>query len=139
MNSKQRYEYLRRRGKVIEHTQTFAGHVALVRLTRPMTAYKKVRAFENGQWWDGRTVATLRIPKGALVTTAGGPKMRASRAKVVGFSRKGMKEARSLHAVSFKYRLGRVVRPCFAFDEDAGDMCASGIHFYLTFAGARGH
>lgn len=136
--TEQRFEHLRRRGKVLFHEERWAGRVALVRLTRPMLAYKKVRAFAEGGWY-AFTVAHLRIPKGALVSTSGGSKLRASRAVVLGFGRKGMKEGRSIHDINFKYQLGRTVHPRRGFDEDAGSTCSSGIHFYLTLGGARRH
>ncbi len=39
----------------------------------------------------------------------------------------------------FHYAPGKLVRPRKPFNENIGEVCGSGIHFYLTEAEARAH
>jgi hypothetical protein len=90
---------------------------------------------------DGRIVQ-LVIAKSAKRSHGNERKCRCSRAKVKAiFLADGVpcEEARSLHDETFVYKVGAVVEPKDAFDEDRWNTCGSGIHFYLTRLEAENH
>lgn len=118
----------------------------------PLTLYKKVftypklRAFFNAYGISkAEIIAKLEVPRTAErhVDISSG-KIRVSEAVVVGFyaidgdklSETPYKPGifttvRSLHDKSFKYKVGKTVKPKFAFDTSDED-CGSGIHGFLT-------
>ena len=85
---------------------------------------------------DGKIVK-LEIPEEAKRCSGLGRKCRASKAKVLAIYGAMSdvpldEEARSGYDESFVYRVGDVVEPKEAFEENRFDECSSGIHFYLT-------
>ena len=82
---------------------------------------------------DG-SVAKLIIPARAKRSNATGRKCRASYARVDKIFDKNGKKINtgfSQHESSFKYTVGKIVRPD-DFDENRWNECASGIHFFIT-------
>lgn len=136
----------------------------LVRLSAPLIVYKKVTVRSHDKHTLGKAIATLRIPRGALVSRANSSKHRTSEAKVVSidFTRTELDALKyrikrhnthmygaswSLDSLvftslsyighNFKYRVGRIVRPKGRkFDKDPANQCASGIHFFRHRMGA---
>lgn len=118
----------------------------------PLTLYKKVvtypklKAFFHDYGTSkAEIIAMLEVPRTAErhVDIASG-KIRVSEAVVVGFyaidgdklSETPYKPGifttvRSIHDTSFKYKVGKTVKPKFAFDTSDED-CGSGIHGFLT-------
>jgi hypothetical protein len=106
----------------------------LFRLTKPLIVFKKASALDKrgGSLWK-HTIITLRLASGTVVAYNNYfCKLRASRARVVDFSGKGVVKARSYHDPRFIYARNKVVRPRRPFTKDPAYTCASGIHFYLT-------
>jgi hypothetical protein len=114
----------------------------IVRLTKPLIGYKKVT---TRSCWSGtrRTIVTLEIPVGALVVTSDmthawrfPAKFRTDIAKVVAFGDKQAPMGWSEHDPDFEYYVGDIVMPRRPFVH-ANNHCSSGIHFFLTYSGAR--
>ena len=114
---------------------------------KPITGWKKSFVREIGY-----CIIELLIPANATRYQPENYKCRASRAKVLGiYSYKqtyhhgemvpaGLELTRvsdtyvacSLRYPSFKYEVGKVVKPVRKFDKNFKEDCASGIHFFLT-------
>ena len=75
-------------------------------------------------------IVKLLIPKEAKRSHAFGRKCRAEYAKVVEIY--NSKEAISSHDNSFKYEVGKIVKPKNKFSENWKEECESGIHFFIT-------
>lgn len=88
-------------------------------------------------------IVTLLIPKKAKRCSATGRKCRAEYAKVLKIeserSGRPVKSAHSEHDTTFKYEVGKIVRPRDSFELDRWKECAPGIHFYLTRGEAERH
>lgn len=99
------------------------------------TAFKKVY-FLNKPY-----IAQLYVPADAKRSSATSRKCRCSKAKVIKFFTSDRKVAKldSAHSQwdpKFYYHKGKYVEPEYPFDEDRWEECASGIHFFMTFAEA---
>lgn len=80
-------------------------------------------------------IAKLRIPEGAKRSHAFGRKCRAEFAEVLELWTPGGTPAPlgvSQHDVSFRYEVGKIVRPSTPFSENWEEECAPGIHFFIT-------
>jgi len=86
-------------------------------------------------------IAKLEIPEKAKRSSAFGRKCRASEAKVLGMwpiiddkpdFEHPIDVAQSCYDSGFKYAVGEIVRPQFAYCENPYEECASGIHFFIT-------
>jgi len=84
-------------------------------------------------------ICKLLIPAAAKRTaTPISRKCRAAKAKVLAlFSSDGTELPKgaiafSSHDSTFEYRVGRVVKPVDAFNDDIREECTSGIHFFIT-------
>lgn len=86
-----------------------------------LQVYKKLR---HG------VIVTLEIPKDAKRSSATTNKCRAEYAIPIAFSNNA-KEGWSLHDATFRYSLGKTIKPD-RFDECRWNECAPGIHFFLT-------
>jgi hypothetical protein len=111
------------------------NHLWIVK--KPLLVYKKV--IISKKQGLKTTVAILELPVGAEIVyndeyTRG--KMRASVAKVVGFTNKKITRAISGHDLNFKYIKNEIVQPTHEFDRSSSP-CESGIHFFLTEVAAR--
>jgi uncharacterized protein DUF5758/pentapeptide repeat protein len=109
------------------------AHTQFIPETGCFIGWKKCR--------DGRIVR-LAIAKSAKRSHGSERKCRCSKAKVREiFLADGTpcEEAHSLHDETFIYRVGAIVEPKEAFDEDRWNTCGSGIHFYLTRIEAENH
>jgi Family of unknown function (DUF5758) len=124
------------------------GH--LFEVISPIRVFKKVYV-NGGNHFDVRAVvAELEIPVGALVvvpTELGGlehrimfQKQRASEAKVIRIrdisTDATYKTAESAFDCTFKYTVGKTVKPTKAFNK-IDYACTSGIHFFRTYTQAR--
>ena len=92
-------------------------------------AWKKCNDSSN---WPA--IVKLLIPADAKRSSATTRKCRASKAKVLEIrDHLGhfTKEVSSMHAISFKYRVGEFVE-VEDFDENRWNECSSGIHFFIT-------
>jgi len=85
---------------------------------------------------DG-VIVKLYIGKTAKRSHGGERKCRASRVKVAEVF--GRNVGVSLHDETVIYRKGEVVEPKNGWGEDRWEVCAPGIHFYLTRAEAEAH
>lgn len=140
-----RFHRLKRHGKVLLEIKEDKFHRRqpgiLVKLTRPLVAYKKVINADN---YYSKAVITLVIPKGALVVYHKNHqgKMRASEAKVTGMPR-NCKRAYAMHTGGnfnpFWYERGKIVKPRRAFAKNVRRVCCSGIHFFLTRRAAENY
>lgn len=83
-------------------------------------------------------IVKLLIPEDALRSSGTSRKCRASKAIVLEFQDyEGHVLPDNLPVVSaynraFHYRVGRLVQPVYAFDDDRWNNCASGIHFFVN-------
>ena len=87
-------------------------------------------------------IAKLRIPEGAKRSHAFGRKCRAEFAEVLELWTPEGTPAPfgvSQHDVSFRYEVGKTVRPSTPFSEDWQEECEPGIHFYITRLEAENH
>lgn len=146
--------------KVVKNFNDQIAQVGMAAFAPPakgkFIAYKKVYSssatYNSGDrhYTSMRTeiVAKLEIPASAdrLIGTDEGPqnrKCRASEAKVLGFftlKNKPYKQPKTHtvfagHDVSFEYKKGATVKPQKPFAKKK-DVCASGIHFFMTFEDA---
>jgi hypothetical protein len=103
-----------------------------------LIVYKKASTINNYN-----ALITLLIPKNAKRCSATGRKCRAEYAKVLKIesmrSKRQIKLAYSEHSPNFEYRVGKIVRPHYSFEENRWIECTSGIHFYLTRGEAERH
>lgn len=96
-----------------------------------ITFFKKV---------DNQKIATLMVPAEAKRTKAYGTKCRAEFAFVVGIVDKygnPVTTGNSLYNPSFKYEVGKIVKPEREFSDMWWEECASGIHGFLNVEDAR--
>lgn len=82
-------------------------------------------------------IVKLLIPEDAKRLSATGRKCRADKAVVLDIQdvdgkSLDCKEARSIHDVTFLYKVGETVVPKEPFCEDRWKECSSGIHFYIN-------
>jgi len=85
-------------------------------------------------------IAHLEVPKKAKRSNAFSRKCRASKVKVIKLvdsDGKNIKEAFSCYDRSFKYTVGKIVKPILPFDDNWYNECGSGIHFFLTESEAK--
>jgi len=91
------------------------------------TAFKKL---------SSDLIAELIISAHAKRSSATTRKCRASEAKVVKIwnykTNKVFKSGVSQYDNNFIYEVGKTVKPIDNFDEDRWNLCASGIHFFMT-------
>jgi hypothetical protein len=112
----------------------------ITRAPRDLIVYKKTSLTVDG---DTFALTTLRIPKDTRVRwSRWGDKCRATKAVVVsnekiGGGAKVPYPTRSLYAPSFKYEVGKTVRPTNDFNRIRSSLCGGGIHFFLTKKEAR--
>lgn len=90
-------------------------------LTKKMIGYKKCR---------DNLIVKLEIPEGAIVFSINNSKCRTNIAKVLEISN-GKKNAISQNDESFKYKVGKIVRPT-SFNCQYNVECGEGIHFFRT-------
>lgn len=85
------------------------------------------------QCQDGKIVKLL-IPKEAKRSHAFGRKCRAEYAEVLEITKgsRKLKTAVSNHDGSFKYEVGKTVKPTKPFSDNWLEECESGIHFFIT-------
>lgn len=99
-------------------------------------------AFEGWKKLAGGHIAHIRIAAKAQRCNASGRKCRASEAKVLAIytpeGKKTRERVASLHAATFFYAAGAVVR-VENFEPDRWRECSPGIHFYLTRIEAEMH
>lgn len=108
-----------------------------VQLREDLIGYKKIRCVKPDADWnkymEGATViATIRIPKGAVVFGNNYSKCRTNKAEVIKIE--GYNENYkyySLYDDDFKYELGKQME-IENFNYNHTKECASGIHFFLT-------
>lgn len=93
-------------------------------IDQPMIVYKKVMVGSD------ETVATLEIPKGAIIYSVDGEKYRTNIAKCIAIDG-GFLRAKSVHIHDFNYRVGKTYK-VYDFEFDTTAECAKGIHFFLT-------
>jgi hypothetical protein len=107
------------------YTLNGSNHV----LKHDVCGFKKIRSGPNGT----HTIVNLIIPAGARVYVTDG-KCRASEAKVESMvtqhGQRAVSEGYSMWDNSYKYRVGQVQKPKYAYDRQGGQ-CTSGIHFFL--------
>ena len=104
-----------------------AGIVAQTLITPAGT----IRGFKRTK----QGIVEIEIPAEAKRSNAAGRKCRAEYAVVI--STPGNSSAESTYDATFVYRVGEVVRPTKPFCDDRWQECASGIHFFLTWAEAE--
>lgn len=135
-------------------------------LKKPVVVYKKVYYDRMGN--PKPAIATLRLMTGTSVnrpidepgknraskarvlkietmSTAKQPRKlcycapcKRLRAEIRAFKSGRLKSARSSHDPSFRYRVGKVVRPDLGYDE-MNTQCAGGIHFFRRRAEAEAY
>lgn len=99
-------------------------------------AWKK--CFTRNEHGTQYCIVKLLIPKDAKRSSGTTRKCRASKAKVLEFQTleghmlAGNIKVVSLFNTAFQYRVGHIVEPEYAFDEDRWISCGSGIHFFLN-------
>lgn len=96
--------------------------------------WKKVRLDHDGCPLTG--IAKLLIPGDAKRSNAAGRKCRASKAVVLALEEVDgtpfQGRAMSQHDYRFSYEVGKTVYPDKPYDNDRWEVCASGIHFFIT-------
>lgn len=79
-------------------------------------------------------IVKLLIPAEAKRSHAFGRKCRAEYAEILEITKgnRNLKTAVSQHDESFKYKVGKTVKPSLPFSDDWMEECDSGIHFFIT-------
>lgn len=132
-------EFLQQHGSLTRDlgTRSKSNNRYQVKLALPLIGYKKVYFYKKElALYRQQGIAVLKIPVGAKIICGDDKnfKLRASIAKVLDvWALSGDKItclAFSSHDNSFKYPVGKIVKPDGGFDERY-ITCGSGIHFFL--------